>query len=181
MFYQYIANRASEAGPSVIQMARAPLSSDGAPGAWGKYYQGEFSQPGIGGQGSPILATEKSGCTRPVEVSPSRSTYLNAYVLTYLCNEGWFFSTSTDLVTWTPPTNFLPMTMWKACQPMDWNFMLVTPGNPAGVIGQTGYVLYAHSDSKGLGCEGGFSPHMLWVRPFTVSRALDGARGADQK
>ena len=48
---------------------------------------------------------------------------------------------------------------------MDWNFVFVTPGNEPGVIGQKGLVLYAHSDSKGLGC-GGFSPHMLWVRSF---------------
>jgi hypothetical protein len=170
LLYQYIANRASDDGPSVIQAARAPVSSDGIPGAWLKYFQGSFSQPGLGGQGTTILATANSGCTRPVEVWPARSSYLNAYVLTYLCNEGWFFSTSTDLVTWTAPTNFLPMAMWQSCQPMDWNFMLVTPGNPAGVIGQTGYVLFAHSDAKGLNCTGRFSPHMPWIRPFTFSQ-----------
>jgi hypothetical protein len=75
-----------------------------------------------------------------------------------------------DLVTWTAPTNFLPMAMWQSCQPMDWNFMLVTPGNPAGVIGHTGYVIYAHSDAKGLNCTGRFSPHMLWMRPFTFNQ-----------
>ena len=165
MFFQYIGNRASADAPSVVQVARAPVASDGAPGAWSKYYNGSFSQPGLGGLGTPILATEKSGCTRPVQVWPATSTYLNAYVLTYLCNEGWFFSTSKDLVTWSPPTKFLSMAMFKSCQPMDWNFMFVTPGNQPGVIGQKGLVLYAHSDSKGLGC-GGFSPHMLWVRPF---------------
>ena len=57
----------------------------------------------------------------------------------------------------------------KSCQPMDWNFVLVTPGNQAGVIGQTGYVLYAHSDAQGLGCGAGFAPHMLWVRPFAFA------------
>jgi hypothetical protein len=87
-------------------------------------------------------------------------------VLTFLCNEGWFFSTSTDLVTWTAPVNFTPMPMWRSCQPMDWNFILVTPGNPAGEIGQTGLVLYAHSDQKGLNC-GTFDAHELWVRLFT--------------
>jgi hypothetical protein len=99
-----------------------------------------------------------------------RDNYDADYVLTYLCNEGWFFSTSTDLVTWTAPVNFLPMKMWRSCQPMDWNFMLVTPGNPAGVIGQKGYVLYAHSDAKGLDCTGRFSPHMPWIRSFTFSQ-----------
>ena len=171
MFYQYVPSRASDPqSPSVIQVARAPVSGDGAPGTWTKYYQGSFTQPGIGGLGSPIVATrDGTGCTRPVQVWPAFSTYLNAYILTFLCNEGWFLSTSKDLVTWTPPTNLMPMKMWQHCQPMDWNYIFVTPGNQAGVIGQTGYVLYAHTDSKGLGCSAGFSPHELWVRSFTFS------------
>jgi hypothetical protein len=100
MFYQYVPNEAGDPdAPSVIQMARAPLASDGAAGAWMKYERGGFSQPGLGGRGSPIVATGgTSGCTRPVEVWPARSSYLDAYVLLYVCNEGWFFSTSTDLV-----------------------------------------------------------------------------------
>ncbi len=172
MFYQYVPNRASEPEePSVIQVARAPVSGDGAPGTWTKYYRGSFSQPGIGGLGSTIVATGKrTGCTRPVQVWPAFSTYLNAYVLTFLCNEGWFFSTSTDLITWTAPTNFMPMNMWQRCQPMDWNYIFVTPGNQGGVIGKTGYVLYAHTDSRGLGCSSGFSPHEFWVRSFTFTK-----------
>jgi hypothetical protein len=176
MFYQYIANQASAEGASVIQVARAPVSSDGVPGAWRKYYNGDFTEPGLRGKGTAILTTANSGCTRPVQMWPVASSYLNAYVLTYLCNEGWFFSTSTDLLHWTPPTNFMAMTMWRKCSPMDWNFVLVTPGNSAGVIGRTGYVLYAHSDSKGTGCGERFEPHMLWMRPFEFSQTPTLAR-----
>jgi hypothetical protein len=142
MFYQYIPNDSSETeAPSVIQVARAPIASDGAPGNWTKFYNGSFgSQPGLGGLGSTIVATgQGSGCTRPVQVWPAFSTYLNCYILFYLCNEGWFYSTSADLVTWTSPTQFLNMSMWHDCRPMDLNYILVTLGNPGGVIGQTGY------------------------------------------
>lgn len=172
VFYQYVPNSAADAdAPSVVQAARAPLSGDGAAGTWMKYFQGRFSEPGVGGHGSPIVATgAASGCTRPVEVWPAFSTYLNAYVLTFLCNEGWFFSTSSDLVTWAAPANFLPIKMWQPCQAMDWNYILVTPGNEAGVIGQTGYVLYAHSPAKGMGCGGRFSPHMPWIRSFSFEK-----------
>jgi hypothetical protein len=111
-----------------------------------------------------------TGCTRPVEVWPVFSTYLNAYVLLYLCDEGWFFSLSEDLVTWTAPVPFLCEVMWQRCQPMDWNYVFVTPGNPPGVIGQTGYVLYAHTDARGLNCPDGFSPHELWLGPFTFTK-----------
>jgi hypothetical protein len=173
MFYQYIPNQPTEPeAPSVIQAARAPVASDGAPGNWMKYYHGSWSEPGIGGHADIILPTGTPlGCTRPVQVWPVFSNYLNAFVLLFLANEGWFFSTSTDLISWTPPANFLPELMWQNCQPMDWNYVFVTPGMPAGVIGQSGYVLYAHTDSKGLNCPGGFSPHELWVRPFNFTKA----------
>jgi hypothetical protein len=66
MLYQYVPNSASDAdAPAVIQVARAPLASDGAAGTWMKYYQGAFSQPGISGRGSPVVTTGgTSGCTR---------------------------------------------------------------------------------------------------------------------
>ncbi len=169
-FFQYVPNQVASGEPqSVIQAARAPLSSDGKAGTWTKYYRGAFSQPGLGGMGSPILPADQGGCTRPVEVWPAYSAYLKAYVLAFLCNEGWFFSTSSDLLSWTPPTKFMAMTMWQRCQPMDWNFVLVTPGQPAGVLGRTGYVVYAHSEHRGEGCGSRFDAHELWVRPFTFS------------
>jgi hypothetical protein len=171
MFYQYVPNQDAEPeAPSVIQVARAPVASDGAPGSWTKYSNGAWGEPGLGGKAATIVATGKgSGCTRPVQVWPAFSQYLNAYVLTFLCNEGWFFSTSTDLVTWASPTQFLDMTMWRQCQPMDLNYILVTPGNPGGMIGQTGYVLYASTPSHGGGCSN-MVVHELWVRSFTFSK-----------
>ena len=173
MFFQYVPDQDSEPeAPSVIQVARAPVATDGAPGSWTKYYNGAWGEPGLAGRGAAIVATGKgSGCTRPVQVWPAFSTYLNAYVLTFLCNQGWFYSTSTDLVTWASPTGFLNMPMWQSCQPMDLNYILVTPGYPGGVIGQTGYVLYAHTDHKGLNCDK-FYPHELWVRPFAFTKGL---------
>jgi hypothetical protein len=175
MFYQYVPNEPSEPeAPSVIQAARAPVSGDGAPGTWTKYYKGSFgSQPGLGGLADAVVATGTgSGCTRPVQVWPAFSTYLNAYVLFWLCNEGWFFSTSNDLVTWTAPVQFLNMPMFVDCQPMDLNYILVTPGNQPGEIGQTGYVVYASTPSHGANCPTMVS-HELWIRPFTFSRTTD--------
>jgi len=174
MFFQYIPNRPNDpAAPAVIEVARASVASDGVPGAWTNYYNNSWSQPSLGGMADTIVAaTSTNGCTRPVEVWPAYNTYLNAYVLLFLANEGWFFSTSTNLVSWIAPVNFMPEKMFNDCQPMDWNYVFVTPGNPSGVISQTGYVLYAHTDQKGLGCTNAdgtasFEPHELWIRPFT--------------
>ena len=155
-----------------LQIARAPVSSDGAPGAWMKYYNGTWTQPGLGGLGSTILPIDgSSGITGTTEAWPVFSTYLNAYVVVFLANQGWYFSTSTDLLTWAPPKPFAPQVPrpFQACLPSESNFVLVTPGNQPGVIGQTGYVLYAHTDREGLTC-GTYYPHELWVRSFTFGK-----------
>jgi len=169
MFFQYIPNEDSDPeAPSVIQVARAPIASDGGPGSWMKYFNGSWGEPGIGGKGSTIVATGTgTECTRPVMVWPVFNTFLNAYVLTFLCNQGWFFSTSTDLVTWALPTQFLNQAMWINDLTADHNYIFVTPGNPGGVIGRIGYVLYSHSPSRNTP---GIT-HELWVRPFTFSKS----------
>ncbi len=165
-FYAYFPTPGfADAGPPTIQVARAPVASDGAPGSWTKYYAGSFgSQPGLGGLGSQVVPTVLTDL-RPAQPWPVFSSYLNAYVLLFLCDGGWYFSTSTDLVTWSPPKQFFaaPSSEFTPGQPTDENVIMVTPGNPGQVIGQTGYVLYAHTPSWGS------VPHELWMRPFTFN------------
>ncbi len=162
-FYPYFPNR-SDAAPA-IQAARAPAAGDGASGTWTKYYDGSFgSQPGLGGLGSPVIATP-STCHRPAQPWLTFSTYLNRYVMVFICEEGWFFSTSADLITWAAPIQFFtaPAPMFTNGQETDENVSLVTPGNAGQVIGQTGYVLYASTPAWGK------EPHELWMRPFTFT------------
>jgi hypothetical protein len=104
--------------------------------------------------------------SRPAQPWPTFSTYLNAYVLVFVGEQGWFYSTSTDLVTWAPATQFYtaPVPLFTQGQETDENVVLVTPGNPGQVIGQTGYVLYANTPAWGV------APHELWMRPFTFSK-----------
>jgi hypothetical protein len=106
-----------------------------------------------------------SGATRPAQPWPVFSTYLNAFVLLFICEEGWYFSTSTDLVTWATPKQYFtaPVREFTTGQPTDENVIMVTPGNPGQVIGQTGYVLYAHTPAWGD------TAHELWMRPFTFN------------
>ena len=151
-------------GPPGIQAARAPLSGDGAPGTWIKYNNGFSSSPGLGGVGTTVVQTG-ANCTRPAQPWPTFSAYLNAYALIFICKEGWFFSLSTDLVTWTQPQQFLTSTAGEFNGPTEENVILVTPGNVMQVIGQTGYVLYAYTpDWKGG------TTHELWMRNFRFSR-----------
>lgn len=39
-----------------ICLARSPVESAGAPGSWRKYYEGNFTEPGLGGKDTPVLA-----------------------------------------------------------------------------------------------------------------------------
>ena len=166
-YYAYFPlSPATNPAGSVIHVARSALSNDAAPGTWTNYFSGSFSQPALGGQGSQIVPTV-CGCTRPAQPWPVFSTYLNAYVLVFLANEGWFFSTSTNLVTWSPPVQFFtaPNNEFTEGLPTDENVILVTPGNPTQVIGQTGIVLYAHTPAWKN------SSHELWSRPFTFNKS----------
>jgi hypothetical protein len=162
----------------VIQVARAPLSGNGAPGTWQKYWNGSFSEPGLlGGAGTSLgaqVVPTIAGCTRPAQPWPVFSTYLNAWVLVYLGKEGWFFTTSTDLVNWNVPVRFFPFpgdpalsNFTNGAETYE-NVILVTAGNPEGVIGQTGLVLYAYTPSWG------HNAHMLWSRPFRFDLSTAG-------
>jgi hypothetical protein len=166
-FYAYFPNPdAADHGPPTIQVARAPLSGDAAAGTWTKYYHGSFgSQSGLGGLGSTVVPSV-SGLTRPAQPWPVFSSYLNAYVLSFVGEEGWFFSTSTDLVTWSVPSRFFasPAPLFSHGEEADENVILVTPGNPGQVIDQNGYVLYASTPAWGI------APHELWMRPFTFTQ-----------
>lgn len=147
---------------SAIQVARSAVTNDGAPNTWFKYYTNSFKSPGLLGQGDQVVPTICS-CTRPAQPWPVFSTYLNAYVLVFIANEGWFFSTSKDLVTWSSPTQFFtaPNDEFTKGLPTDENVILVTPGNPVQVIGQTGIVLYAHTPAWTS------VSHEPTTRPFT--------------
>ena len=163
-FYSYFPS-SSSAAPT-IQVARAPVSGDGMPGTWTKFYNGSFgSQPGIGGLGSQVVP-DTSACTRPAQPWLTFSTYLNEFVMTFICKQGWFFTTSTDLVNWNTPIQFYtaPFPLFTDGEEADENPSLVTPGNPGQVISQTGYVLYADSPAWNKGV------HLLWMRPFSFTK-----------
>jgi hypothetical protein len=86
--------------------------------------------------------------------------------MVFICQQGWFFTTSADLVTWTLPTQFFaaPAPTFTNGQEADENLSLVTPENEGQVIGETGYLLYASTPAWGK------VPHELWMRPFTFNK-----------
>jgi hypothetical protein len=163
--FPYFRQSNTTPGPEpILELARAPVTS-AAKGNWTKYDNGWGREPALRGHGSAIVNTSGSGCTGPRQPTLAHSQTLNGYVLLFICNEGWFFSTSTapDLSSWTTPVRFRSGAQFVTGQPNDDNYVLVTPGNAGQELSQTGLVLYAHTEKFGKGQN---SPHELWYRTF---------------
>ena len=100
MFFDYWNGQGANTGGTGI--ARA-LQSD--PTTWTKWYNGDFTEPAIGGQVTPIIDDATPGNQLHWEGSVIWSQALGKWVMlnTDFGHEGAIFiRTSTDLMTWTP-------------------------------------------------------------------------------
>ena len=169
--YMYYTEKSNLGGTGVhISLARADLTQ-GAPtgNAWTKYYDGSFSQPGLGGiEDSIVNAPGGSGVALNPHVS--YSTHLNRFVMTYNVNDwteqyksfaadsGVYLAYSADGIHWSNHTNVVPA----------WGIPLVNrqiathpsliwdTGN--GSTG-SGWLVYGYSPSWGNGA--GQTPHHM--------------------
>jgi hypothetical protein len=96
-------------GINSLCLARAPIATDGKPGSWTKYYQKSFSQPGIAGlcQAPVPPPSAKSGVTFQSNPDISFNSALNAFLLVFQSDDGFFYATSSDMVSWSPPRLFM--------------------------------------------------------------------------
>ncbi|EKD79866.1 MAG: hypothetical protein ACD_40C00277G0001 [uncultured bacterium] len=87
-------------------IARSKISDRGRPGTWFKYYQSDFTEPGLGGH-----STVLSNISASTYVSYNQ--YLNSYI-NIAANAKWGFrfyeSTGTNLLSWNkdPKPMFIP-------------------------------------------------------------------------
>lgn len=104
-----------------ICMARADLNEGPPlPGRWKKYYKGEFSEPGISGNETPVLsvlAMDEASAQYP---HVTWSEYLKKYVMVFNVNNwkeavggkppvisGIYWATSADAIHWSEPVKLL--------------------------------------------------------------------------
>jgi hypothetical protein len=112
VIYGYHDGGLSPASDGLIRIARAKLGAD--PLDFQKWYQGAFSEPGIGGLDTGVLAGH--GCGTNGQQHMAEVTYnddLGLYLMVYVCIYGtagsqtgaWYYSTATslDLEDWTAP------------------------------------------------------------------------------
>lgn len=105
--YLYLFYRAvSRAGhDQQAAIARATVASEGRPGSWHKWYDGSFSQPGLGGHQSPLtsLPSTARGITW--------NTYLHAFVTVHVWHAtgiSLFESAGPDFTSWTKIAQLTP-------------------------------------------------------------------------
>ncbi len=96
-------------------MARSPIEKAGLPGSWTKYYQGDFSEPGLGGHETPVISGGTVGDTYTAHVQYVKPW--NRYVMIFgvgvgsdihsspprASQSGIYVTTSPDAVNWTKP------------------------------------------------------------------------------
>jgi len=131
-YYLYATYAYFSSSGQAIRVARAKLGAD--PLTFLKWYNGSFSQPGIGGLDSAVMPSTGCGSTSQSDPEISYNDDLGLYLMIFLCNSdptgdapigAWYYSTATslDLEDWTAP---------QLIQNSQYPHMLSCPGQTTG-------------------------------------------------
>jgi hypothetical protein len=159
-YYLYVSYQfrpVSGNGDGRIRVARAKLGAD--PLNFEKWYNGSFSQPGIGGSDTGVRLFCAGGGQAHTEINYNDD--LGLYLMIFICIKGptgsrvgaWYYSTATslDLQNWTTPqmiqNSQFPVTVpcpgsTTGNQFDGWYPSTVSPGAAAGHTKLTGYFFF---------------------------------------
>jgi hypothetical protein len=180
---------AGQGADGYLRVARANLDLDHPDRrvTFTKWYNGSFSQPGLGGLDSGV--TPSHGCVggqRNGQISYNAA--IGQYLLTFVCvslrgtpltpyQAAWYYSTATslDLQNWTTPQLIAnsQFAIVPGCasdgsgNSFDgWYPSFMSPGHRAGHLGETGEVFFMN------GCDTGLQRKFV-SRTFTITTAPD--------
>ncbi len=133
-------------GADEIHLARSPISSDGAPGSWHKYFQGSFDEPGIDGNSDPVIRGPSSTAFWAGFPSVSYNVSLDAYLAVFVSADGFYYSISFDRINWTVGKKLLTRNETpNTGEPWYLYPSLLSPSQPTdGTTTETGYLYYGH-------------------------------------
>lgn len=180
--YAYYTELSRQDGRGVqICMARADLTKGTpGPGMWTKFYNGSFSEPGLGGRDTPIISALKWDQAETLFPQVVYSKKLNKYVMilavnfwkeyiykTGLKESGIYISLSDDAIHWGEPKKLIT----DYCVPLvgkslSWNGTIVFDDNSS----TDGWLVYGYSPSWGHLYNGG-TPHYLVGRRIHLGNA----------
>lgn len=156
----------TDLGPDAIHMARAPISSDGAPGSWMKYHNGIFDEPGLGGNSTPVINRANVVAGFAGNPNVSFNTFLNQYIAIVTGHDGFSYALSSNGIKWSSPILFSPfLTHTDKLQPGDTWYSyasLISPSQETHVTtNHTAYLYY----SRGVKDR---QPHYMVRRPLQI-------------
>lgn len=93
-----------------IALARSKLEDRGRPGTWFKYYNGDFTEPGLGGRATHVVTGASTPGGWAGFPSVSFNTYLNAYLMVHVGQYGFYLRTSKNGIYWSDPIELLRAT-----------------------------------------------------------------------
>lgn len=184
--YVYYTDMSPDDGHGVqVCMARADLNhGPPLPGRWKKYYQGEFSEPGIDGKNTPVLSAVAIDEGQALYPHVTWSEYLKKYVMVFNVSvwkepqagkppalSGIYWATSADGIHWSEPVKLLTDYAYQVNgKSMSTEPTLIFDD----VEGRKGWLVYEHSP-KWVGggadqvIEGGV-PHFMVGRRVEIRR-----------
>ena len=157
----------------VTRVARSLISSGLGPGTWSKYYQGGWTQPGLGGRADdvlPVPATERDLLERSVAIpTVSWNTTYHMWLAVYVTITGFWYSSSADGLHWNPAEQlfggvvlFAPESLVDHQQYIYYPSLVDPLADEDGRTSETGILLYA---------QGGWTAaHHMVARTVDISR-----------
>lgn len=154
-----------------ICLARSKISEHGAPGSWMKYFEGGFSEPGLGGNDTPVMSSGPASDAAFPSVTYSRAfgEYVMVFNILYYADlrdgqaakGGIFAAFSSDLIHWSSPQLLVRgLSIAQPGREVLWHpAILWDEGSESA-----GYLVYSYSPRWGH--SGERTPHYLVGQPI---------------
>ncbi len=155
-----------------ISMARADISKEPPlPGNWFKYFQGDFTQPGLAGSDTPIVSARQFGLADALSPDVVYSKYLDKYVMVFTIDAwkelaskdelkytGIYLTYSEDGIHWNEPQRIITdHTLPHIGYSLSWVPTIVWDDEQ----GIEGWLVYSYSPSWGHKWNKSGTPHFM--------------------
>jgi len=158
-----------------ICIARADLSSGAPlPGSFKKYFQGSFSEPGIGGHDTPIITARGFSSANALEGHVSYSKKADRYLMIFgidsyqermsgqpPTHSGLYAAWSKDAIDWSPPTQLVAdQAVPQPGKSVSWEGTVIFDD----ATGSTGTLIYGYTPKWGT------TPHYMVGRRVSIGQ-----------
>lgn len=157
--------------PDCVHVARAPVSGGGRPGTWRKWYQGSFSEPGVGGRSTPVVTPPRAASIYAGLPDVSWNTALGRWLMVFESNDAYWAVASSDLVSWGAAAHVIGNPSGAASRRSGalWTSYatLISPSTPSDrVTGASGWLYQA----RGIW---GVTDHVMYRVPVWIAPAVN--------